>query len=47
MKILPVSLSPSPSPARGEGSIQKSLRGFHINRNAYPDHERTHSNPHL
>ncbi len=32
MKVLSVSLSPNPSPAGGEGSIEKSLRNFHVNR---------------
>ena len=29
MKVMPVSLTPNPSPQMGEGSVKKPLRDFH------------------
>ena len=39
MKVMTVSLSPNPSPARGEGRFVSRIRDFHIN----PSLERTYT----
>ena len=38
MKVMTVSLSPDPSPARGEGRFVSRIRDFHIN-TTYSDSE--------